>query len=172
MQGNITLTLRKALEVQATQLNFYCTDKPYADEIRAKIASQTNVEGLDLDLELSAHIVNRYVPRGGAIEGLVYAAKDAQRQRDQGSLKLEHAYSRPIPESIDDLPDDLTLWTEDRLQPIGTRITSLVFRSKDPKSRYYGKNWVCTATSVHRTDHNTVESIEPWDDFAAALLNA
>lgn len=75
MHGNITLTLRKALEIQTTQLNFYCTDKPYDAEVRAKIASQTNVEGLDLDVELPAYIVNRHVPRGGAIEVLVNAAR-------------------------------------------------------------------------------------------------
>jgi len=76
MQGNITLTLRKALEIQAKQLDSYCTDKPYGEAIRAKIAERTNVEGLDLDEELPAHIVNRHVPRGGAIEVLVYAAMD------------------------------------------------------------------------------------------------
>ena len=69
MQGNIKLTARRVLAIQASQL------KHHSEAIRAKIAEQTNVKGLDLDEELPAHIINRHVPRGGAIEVLAYAEK-------------------------------------------------------------------------------------------------
>jgi hypothetical protein len=91
MQGNIKLTARKALEVQATQLDYYCVDKPYGERVRAKIVEQTNIEGLDLDEELPAHIINLHVPRGGAIETLVCAAIAAQQQRDRDSYQESNA---------------------------------------------------------------------------------
>lgn len=75
MNFNITLTIRKALAIQAEQLDFYCDGKPYGEAVRAQIASKTNVEALDLDEELPSYIVDRHVPRGGAIEDLVYKAK-------------------------------------------------------------------------------------------------
>lgn len=64
MQGNIKLSARRALAIQASQLEHH------SEAIRANIAEQTNVEGLDLDEELPVHIINRHVPRGGAIEVL------------------------------------------------------------------------------------------------------
>jgi len=80
MQGNIKFTLRTALAIQAEQLDHYCTDKPYGEAVRAEILGKTNTEGLDLDEELPAHIINRHVPRGGAIEHAVYKAKEAKEK--------------------------------------------------------------------------------------------
>ena len=165
-------TIRTALEIQAQQLDHYCTDKPYGEAIRAKIAEKTNIEGLDLDEDLPSYIINRHVPRGGAIEVLVYAAMEAQQKRNRDSLRLEEVHSREMHVSIDDMPDDLELWTDELLKPLGTQITALVFRSDDPESRYYGRNWVCTSISINRPQSHTTTYQEPWEDFAAALLRA
>jgi hypothetical protein len=111
---DIKLTLRKALEIQAKQLDHYCTDKPYSDTIRAEIASKTNVENLDLDEELPAHIVNRHVPRGGAIESAVYREKERAAQAD----------IQPTPQFIDRELDEIKNFNRFQLQVVRLTTTS------------------------------------------------
>ena len=66
--------LRDALRRQAEQLDMLA-GKPYEKEVREAIASATNVEGCDLDAEISVKEINQRVPRGGAIESLVFKAR-------------------------------------------------------------------------------------------------
>lgn len=90
-------------------------------------------------------------------------------------LRLEKVFTKTIAVCMDDLPDDLELWTDELLKSPGIEATALIFRSDDPESRYYGRNWVCTSRSIdpiYRTESHTATNWEPWEDFAAALLKA
>lgn len=65
----ITLTKAEALRIQATQLDHYAD--MYGEWIRAAVAARTNADVLPDDVAISVIEVNRCIPRGGAIEGIV-----------------------------------------------------------------------------------------------------
>jgi hypothetical protein len=62
------MTLREALAIQARQVAWYADQCP---DIGARVALKTDVTGFDLDAPMSVAEVNRYVPRGAAIEALM-----------------------------------------------------------------------------------------------------
>ena len=62
---NFRMTPREALAIQATQVQHYSRHRADLAEF---VAAQTDVKGVDLDVELSMREINRRIPRGGDIE--------------------------------------------------------------------------------------------------------
>ena len=96
-------------------------------------------------------------------------------------MHLEEIRSKKIYIPLANLPDNLELWTEELLKPLGTEIRALVFRSNDKESRYYGRTWVYASTDIKQPAHErplfkepfyAYEAKEPWGDFGEALLKA
>jgi hypothetical protein len=66
----ITITKRRALEIQAEQVAHYASI--YGDEVRLIVAAETRADLLpEEDVEYDVVIVNRAIPRGGFIEALI-----------------------------------------------------------------------------------------------------
>lgn len=61
------MTPREALKIQADQVAHYAR---LCDNLEAKVAEKTDIEWLDLDVEIDVSIINKRIPRGGAIEYL------------------------------------------------------------------------------------------------------
>ena len=62
------MTPRDALKRQADQVAHYSKINP---NIGAMVAKKTNLNGLDLDAEYDVIVINRHIPRGGAIESML-----------------------------------------------------------------------------------------------------
>lgn len=62
-----TMTKAEALRIQAEQIEWYNRngDRPWLAE---KIASMTNADALQDDVEYPVYVINRCIPRGGDIE--------------------------------------------------------------------------------------------------------
>lgn len=59
------ITKEQALEIQAEQLAFY---EPNHPGITAKITAMTTADKLEPDTLYDIVVINRHIPRGGAIE--------------------------------------------------------------------------------------------------------
>lgn len=66
---NITITKADALRIQAEQVEHYAAH--YGDWVRQAVAAMTHADQLPDEGEHDIVIVNRCIPRGGAIEALI-----------------------------------------------------------------------------------------------------
>lgn len=64
---NITMTKAQALEIQARQVEHYSFVCP---DIAAKVAAITTADELEDGVAYPVAVINKHIPRGGAIEGL------------------------------------------------------------------------------------------------------
>lgn len=65
---SITLTKAQALEIQRTQVAHYT---PLCENLAASVAAKTTAEKLEDGIEYPIHVINKHIPRGGAIEALI-----------------------------------------------------------------------------------------------------
>jgi hypothetical protein len=70
---NVTMTVEKALAVQSEQLDWYCRNlsPEKSAALREQVALRTDVRDLVPGVVYPVTFINRFVPRGGAIESLL-----------------------------------------------------------------------------------------------------
>jgi hypothetical protein len=66
--SRIKLTKARALAIQAEHVAHYSPGRPWLAEA---VAAATSAEKLPDDVEIDVVVVNRHIPRGGAIEWMI-----------------------------------------------------------------------------------------------------
>jgi hypothetical protein len=64
----ITMTVAEALAIQAKQIDHYAANYP---GVAAVVAAHTDTSKLDPETSYDVTVINRHIPRGGAIEALL-----------------------------------------------------------------------------------------------------
>jgi hypothetical protein len=65
---NMKMTKARALQIQAEHVDHYASI--YGDKVRSIVSAATNADALT-EGEHDIFVINRYIPRGGAIEALI-----------------------------------------------------------------------------------------------------
>ena len=65
----ITMTKAQALAKQAEQVAHYSAI--YGSQVADLVAQATSADALEDGVEYPVHLINRHIPRGGAIEALI-----------------------------------------------------------------------------------------------------
>lgn len=85
------ITKAKALEIQAGQVEFYAAR--YGDWLRNAVADATSADALVDGVEYDMVVVNRHIPRGGAIEWMIpdIVARETEIKRQHAErMAREH----------------------------------------------------------------------------------
>lgn len=90
------LTKSRAMEIQSDQVNHYA--KQYGEHVRKLVSDATTADQLEYGIEYDVVIVNRHIPRGGAIAQLIpeiVAQEAAIKARHEAWIESERNKNKP-----------------------------------------------------------------------------